>query len=466
MTQTQQSSTDQAPARRHVNPWIASILTAALVSPALPATLLQNVRVIDGSGRPPMEHADLLFDQERIVSIGPRGRVPPAPGTEKIDCTGLSVLPGLISDHSHLGQVDGTRSGSENATRGNVLRQLAQYEAYGVTTVMSLGLNRDIFYELQPAVHAGALPGADMFGADRGFGAVNGGPPREMGIADDQVYRPATPAAARAAVRESLERKPTLLKLWLDDFNGTKPDKMPPEIYAAIIDEAHRNQVRVAAHVFYLEDAKRLVSAGIDILAHGVRDRPVDPELTRLLTERKVWYVPTLGLDESFYLFAAQPELLEQPLLRHALQPALLLQLNDAAWRAKTLSDGHKLAAEKEAGRLNLKNLKTLFDAGVQIGFGTDSGATPLRIAGFAEHRELKLLMEAGLTPLQAIHVATGNAGLLLGLQDRGTLEPGKLADLILVRGNPALNIADLDSVSAVWRRGSRSPHVIGDFQP
>jgi imidazolonepropionase-like amidohydrolase len=114
------------------------------------------------------------------------------------------------------------------------------------------------------------------------------------------------------------------------------------------------------------------------------------------------------------------------------------------------------VAAAKQALATNMKNVKTLFDAGVNIGFGTDSGATPLRIAGFAEHRELKLLTEAGLTPLQAIQTATKNAAALLHLDDRGTIAPGKLADLLIVDGDPSKDISAVDHIESVWRRGKK----------
>jgi len=442
------------------------ILLILLGGSGFAATLLQDVRLIDGTGRTPLEHADVLFDGDRIVAAGRHHSFSTPPGTSIIECTSMSVLPGLISDHSHLGQVDGITARSSNMTRENILRQLVQYEAYGVTTVMSLGLNLDVFYELQPQVHDASLPGADMFGADRGFGALQGAPPGGMGISDEQVYRPATPDAARAAVREAAQRHPTLLKLWLDDFHGTLPAKMSPEVYAAIIDEAHRLNLRVAAHVYYLEDAKQLVRAGIDVLAHGIRDRPVDSDFIRMLKERGVWYIPTLNLDETFYLFAERPELLKQPIVSHALQPALAAQLSDPVWRQTALSDHQKIEVENEALRINMQNLKALYDAGVKIGFGTDSGATPLRVAGFAEHRETQLLVAAGLSPLQTITLATKNAAGLLLLDDRGLIAPGKQADLLLVRGNPSRDIADLDAVQAVWRHGQRSEHIIENLSP
>jgi imidazolonepropionase-like amidohydrolase len=153
-------------------------------------------------------------------------------------------------------------------------------------------------------------------------------------------------------------------------------------------------------------------------------------------------------------------------LLAHALQPELAGQFADPAWRQKILSDTKKLATDKSAAAMNLRNVKTLYDAGIRVGFGTDSGATPLRIAGFAEHHELALLVKAGLTPLQAIGTATKNAAALLHLADRGVIETGKLADLIVVDGDPARDIADVDKIEAVWHRGRKVAGDLNSFSP
>jgi imidazolonepropionase-like amidohydrolase len=302
-------------------------------------TVLRDVRVIDGNGGPPLEHRDVVLSGTLITRVIPTTPAEPGGDTTVIELHGDTVMPGLISDHSHLGLVDGVSAGGRNATRANILRQLRQYEAFGITSVMSLGLNRESFYELQPLLHAGSERGADMFGADRGFGVVDGAPPAAMGLLDDEVYRPATAEQARAEVRETAARHPTLIKLWVDDFHGTVPVKMSPDVYRAIIEEAHANGLRVAAHVFYLEDARRLVNDGVDVLAHGVRDQPVDPAFVAALKTHDVWYVPTLGLDESFHLFAEHPELADEPILRRALQPALAAQFADPAWRSQVLGD-------------------------------------------------------------------------------------------------------------------------------
>jgi imidazolonepropionase-like amidohydrolase len=263
--------------------------------------MLRDVRVIDGNGGAPLEHADVLIMGSKITSVAAQGAPSAAapPNTIVIQLTGKTLLPGLISDHSHLGLIKGTSASGDNITRANILRQLKQYTAYGVTTVTSLGLNLKPFYDLQPQAHSGATLTADMFGADKGFGVPNMAPPAGMGILDTQVYRPSTPEEARAQVREAAQRHPDLLKIWVDDMHGTVPVKMSSEMYRAIIDEAHTNGMRVAAHVYYLDDAKQLVANGVDILAHGVRDKDVDTDFINSMKSRGVWYVPTLGLDES-----------------------------------------------------------------------------------------------------------------------------------------------------------------------
>src|SRR5262249_47624739 len=162
----------------------------------------------------------------------------------------------------------------------------------------------------------------------KGFGVPNAAPPAANGILDSQVYRPATLEEARAEVRETAQRHPDLIKIWVDDMRGSFAVKMNPETYKAIIDEAHVNGMRVAAHVYYLDDAKQLVGNGVDILAHGVRDQAVDSDFIASIKGRGAWYVPTLGSDESFYVYAEHPEWLKQPFLRRALSPALAAQLN------------------------------------------------------------------------------------------------------------------------------------------
>ncbi|WP_394839136.1 amidohydrolase family protein [Pendulispora rubella] len=425
--------------------------------------VLRGATLIDGTDREPIAHAVLAVRGETIVATG-EGEIPE--GARILDCSGKTIMPGLVSNHAHVGLVDGADVGPGHYTRPNILRQLAQYEAYGVTTVTSLGLNGALFCELRDEMHAGKHPGADLFGVDRGVGVPNGAPPEAMfPLGNDQLFRPRTPAEARAAVREMADRRTDFVKLWLDDFAGALPVKMSPAIYEAVIDEAHARGVRVAAHIHDLEDARAVARAGVDLIAHGVRDAPVDEAFVRLLEANGTWYVPTLALDESTFAYAERPVWTADLFTQHALQPALRARFDDPAWRARTLHEP-KSAAARASLATNLRNLKTLHDAGISIGFGADSGGTPLRVPGVSEHRELALMVEAGLTPLQAIRMATRHAAALLQLGDRGVLAPGKRADFIVLDADPSHTIANTKAISAVWHRGRPVRGPIETFVP
>jgi imidazolonepropionase-like amidohydrolase len=137
-------------------------------------TALRGARVIDGRGGAPIDNATIVIRDGRIVAVGPSAGTPVPSGAEVVDYAGKTIIPGLISDHSHVGIFVGLKATPENYNRDAILRQLKQLEAYGVTTVMALGLNAPLFYELRPELHAGRLPGADLFGADQGIGVVGG----------------------------------------------------------------------------------------------------------------------------------------------------------------------------------------------------------------------------------------------------------------------------------------------------
>jgi imidazolonepropionase-like amidohydrolase len=178
-------------------------------------------------------------------------------------------------------------------------------------------VNKDALYGWR----AGKLEGADVFTADRGLGVQRAAPPIPVG--EDQISRPKSSEEARELVREMAARQPDMIKVWVDDFFGATEPKMPPEIYGAIIDEAHKHGLRVAAHVFHLEDAKSLLRAGLDIVAHSVRDQAVDQEFVELMKENRAGYIATLTLDETQFIYAEHPAWMETAAFRSAVEPAV-----------------------------------------------------------------------------------------------------------------------------------------------
>ena len=420
--------------------------------------LLTGARILDGTGRAPLEDGAIVFDGDRILDVGPADSVARPPDAEVIDAHGKTIIPGLISAHSHLGLCKGILGPrSENYTRDNVQQQLEQYERYGVLTVMSLGVNKDVLYEWRNEQREGKLGGADIFTADRGLGVRQGAPP--FALLEDQVYRPTSVEEARADVRESAGRHPDMIKIWVDDLFGTST-KMRPEIATgvidqahAIVDEAHQRRLRVAAHIFYLNDAKALLKAGVDVIAHSVRDQPVDAEFIQAMKANGAVYIPTLDLDESQYIYAEQPAWMQEPFFTQAVDKALLERWKSPLYIKETQANPNTIK-NKAAAAMGQQNVKMLFDAGIKVAFGTDSGAVPTRVQGFAEHRELQLLVQAGLSPMEAIVCATKNSAEVLDASDRGTLEVGKKADFLVLNGNPLDDIRNTTHIDRVYHHG------------
>jgi imidazolonepropionase-like amidohydrolase len=440
-------------------PPLAALVAGLLLSacahgprPAEPAArvVLEGARVFDGEAL--SGPATVVLEGPLILAVGPRGSVPVPSGARVVDYTGKTLIPGLIVAHAHVGHTRGMEMGPEFYTRELIAQQLDRYQAYGVVAVNSLGMNAPLFYTLRRELN-GHTSGADLYGAGPGLGAPSGVPPAQaMKVGEDQVVRPRTAEEARAAVRDMAERGVDMIKLWVDSLGGKQP-KLSPAVYRAAIDEAHRNGVKAAAHIHDLEDARALAEAGIDVLAHGVRDQRVDEAFIQLLKERGIWYIPTVQLDEASYIYAEHPAWMNAPFFRAAVEPEVQRHFEDATWQRETLA-GPEAAKARQAVAANQENLRLLHQAGVKLGFGTDSGALPQRIPGFAEHRELELMVQAGLTPAQALGVATRGSAELLGLKDRGRIAPGMVADLVVLDADPTQDIRHTQDIHTVWRRG------------
>ena len=295
-----------------------------------------GARIIDGRGGAPIENGNLIFSGDKILAVGPASQVKVPKGATVIDGKGKTVIPGLISAHSHLGLVENGKNSATAYTRENVLDSLRQYERYGITSVMSLGVNRDLIFDIRQEQRDGKLGGATVFTAGRGIGVPGGAPP--IPAQPDQIYRPANPNEARQDVRESVGHRIDIVKVWIDDMYGKYP-KMDPAIYGAVIDEAHKLHTRVAAHVFYLADAKSLMKDGLDVIAHSIRDQEVDSAAISAMKSHHVIYIPTFTVDESSFAFARHSEWLQEKFLSDALSPEERTNFGTGAYREKVKAD-------------------------------------------------------------------------------------------------------------------------------
>ncbi len=222
-------------------------------------TVIKGITLIDGTGALPKNNATLIIQADTIAGVlsGANNQLPA--NAKIIHLEGKTIIPSLINTHAHLGLMSGTTVASSNYTSDNVKRQLEKYQSFGLGAVLSLGTDHQIIFGLRDSSRQGLLPGATIFSAAYGIGVPDGAPPSAT---MNTVLRPQTPEESVKAVQQLVPLKPDMIKIWVDDFRGTMP-KMKPEIYEAVITEAHKNGLRVSAHVFYLEDARRLVSSGI-----------------------------------------------------------------------------------------------------------------------------------------------------------------------------------------------------------
>ena len=413
-------------------------------------TLLKDVTLIDGNGGPAQQHMDVLIRDGRIEEIGKGLQSKDA---VVVNLAGKTVMPSLMSAHVHVGALKGTTTVPANYTRENVLSQLKKYEDYGVSAVLSMGSDRPLIFEtgLVDSSGRGFLPGARMYSAGFGFGVPQGAPPVELAM--DRVYRPASPEQVIVQMDSLAALKPAMVKIWVDDFAG-KFKKMDPAIYKAVISEAHKHNLRVTSHVYYLSDARKLVADGLDVIGHSVRDSVITDDLVQLMKRNNVVYIPTLSLDEFSFIYARKPEWINDPFFKASLEPGVYEMITSEKYQSDLMnSPAYK---RNMAGfDIALKNLKKIFDAGILVALGTDSGAMPLRAQGFSEHLELELMVQAGLTPSQAIVVATKNAAQVLKSdQHYGILKKGNYADLIVLDANPLENIKNTRKINRVYKAG------------
>src|SRR5687767_8431618 len=370
--------------------FVAAATFALAQTGATRVTVFQGARLINGSGGPAIENATFVVEGTRFTQVGRADAVKVPAGATRVDLAGKTVIPAILDSHVHL-----------STTRDGLVEDLQRRAYYGVGAAMSLGQDAgDLAFQIRAEV----IPnGARFFTAGRGITMPEPG-------RNETPYWIQTADEGRKAVQELAAKKVDIVKVWVDDRNGKYP-KLGPALYGPIIEEAHRRGLRVTAHIFYLDDAKGLLKAGIDAFAHGVRDKDVDDELMAMLKQRpNVIVVPNLA-DRGVKV--------DMSWLSGSIPAGELQKLQAAATDRPEAQQTFALQA---------RNLARMAKAGVRIAMGTD-GNTP-----YGPHID---------------------AADMIGIKDAGTIETGKSADFVVLDANPLTDITNTRRISSVYLRGT-----------
>ena len=428
------------------------LLAVALAAPPASAqtVLFEGARIIPGDGGPTIENGALLVEGGTIGRIGRRGDIAAPAGAARIDLAGKTVMPAIVSAHVHPGFQKGLTYSAENYTRETVLDDLNRALYFGISTVMSQGVEKgDVMYRIRADQAAGRLGGARLMLAGRGIGAPNAGPGAAAyaGIA----YEITTQEQARSAVAELAAKKVDAIKIWVDDRGGRAPS-LPIALSRTVIDEGHRLGFKVSAHVFYHKDAVELAAAGIDNFAHLVRDMEMSDALIAAMNAKGIYVMPNIGAPERG-IHTAVPAWFEEPYLAGLLRDTVPAQVIARIRASFTGRDAATAARNRQNYAILQKSVAKLAAAGARIILGSDTGLEDHPF-GFAEQKELQLMAEAGMTPAQVIVAATSRSAEFLGLADRGTIAPGKRADLLVLDANPLDDIRNTRRIAAMYIAG------------
>ena len=415
--------------------WLV-VLSAAGCSTPVPeevpvatgVTVFEGARLLVGDGSTPIESATFIVEDSRFVQVGRTGEVEVPSGAVRIDLTGRTVIPAIIDTHVHL-----------SPTRSELIEDLQRKAYYGVGVVLALGrgVSDDSFQVREETISNAARYRT----AGRGITMPEPG-------RTEIPYWITSEEEARTAVQELASLNVDIVKIWVDDRNG-QFEKLTPELYGAVIDEAHQHGLRVTAHIFTLEDAKGLLRAGVDAFAHGVRDQDIDDEFVALYKERPhVVLVPNLGS-------------------RGVAEDLGWLSETIQAEELQELQTGYtdRPTAQEQFG-IQARNLARLNDEGIRIAFGTDGNA------GWSPHLEMADMVASGMTPHEVIVAATQTSAELLELNDVGTVEAGKSADFVVLEDNPLNDITNTRQIEDVYLRGEAvdrdalSARWVGDSAP
>jgi len=406
----------------------------------------QSVRTVDDG--------TLVVENGRITAIGPAAGISAPAGSTHVNLRGKTVMPAMVNVHVHIGYEGYTSWGADNYTAANVLDHLQREAFYGVGVVQSVGSSpTDASMQFVEDQAAGRFAPAARFVFMPGMAPPNGGPDQVLlkgTQALHAVYEVSTPDEARAAVKGMAARNLKHVKIWVDDRRGTYP-KMTPEVYDAVIAEAHAHGMKVHAHATTLPDQKAVVRAGVDVLVHTVQNEPLDEEFIALIREKKPYWTTVIGLGDRTEVCDGDPFVTQQ-------LPASLVAKIRATTEPRPLEPGCGPASPNAARREALlkQNVMAMIGAGARLVLGTDAGISSGYTFGSAEHHEIARWVAFGLSPADAIVAATARPAELLALPESGVLARGARADFVVLDANPLDDIRNTRSIRDVYLDGKK----------
>ena len=428
------------------------MISAAALDGQGGTTVFDGARILDGNGGAPIENGRLVIQNGRVTAVGPAASVAMPQGAARIDVTGKTIMPAMINVHAHMGYEAYSSWGARNHTAPNLLDHLQREAFYGVVAATSVGSSpTEMSLQFQKDQQGGKFAPAARYLFMPGMAPPNGGPDHILREATNElrvINEVTTPAEAAAAIQKMAAQGIRHVKMWVDDRGGSYP-KLTPEVYNAIIHEAHARKMTVHAHAIQLADQKAVVAAGTDVLVHMTQNVPLDQEYQALLAQKKPYWATVITLGDPVEVCNADP------FFEEAMPAAVVAKIR--ANRERVGLTAHCAPPSPNAAnreRILAQNFPLYIASGVKLVLATDTGIHPGHTFGSGEHVELARWVQLGLAPARAIVAATKTPAELMGLTDLGTLAAGKRASFIVLNANPLDNIRNTRQIADVYLDG------------
>ena len=429
---------------------IALITTLNAQAPRV--TVFDGARIIDGNGGAAIDNGRLVVTDGRVTTLGPASRITVPPSATRVDLAGKTIMPAMINVHAHMGYEAYASWSARNHTAANLLDHVQREAFYGVAAVTSVGSSpTEVSLQFQRDQQAGKFPPAARYLFMPGMAPPNGGPDHILREATNELHvinEVSTPAEAQAAIAKMAAQGIRHVKMWVDDRGGSYP-KLTPEVYTAILKEAHARNITVHAHAIQLADQKAVVAAGADVLVHMTQNVALDEEFQAMLRDKKPYWATVISLGDPVEVCN------NDPFFEEAMPPSVVAKIRankqrvgltaHCAERSPNFANREKMLAN---------NFPLYIAAGVKLVLATDTGIHPGHTFGSGEHVELARWVQLGLPAAQAIVAATKTPAQLMGLTDLGTLESGKRASFIVLNANPLENIRNTRTIADVYLDG------------